>query len=60
LTVTDEPRPCRPEVEEGLLRIAQEAANNANRHAEGREIDVALEYRGRRSFTPTLLHEGQL
>jgi signal transduction histidine kinase len=43
-TVSGEPRPCAPEVEEELLRIAQEAANNANRHAQAKEIRVALEY----------------
>jgi signal transduction histidine kinase/ligand-binding sensor domain-containing protein len=43
-TVSGEPRPCSPEVEEELLRIAQEAANNANRHAQASEIRIALEY----------------
>jgi signal transduction histidine kinase/ligand-binding sensor domain-containing protein len=46
LTVTGEPRPCTPEIEEELLRIAQEAANNANRHAQASEIRIALEYSG--------------
>ena len=43
-TVTGEPRPCPPEVEEELLRIAQEAANNASRHAQASEIHIGLEY----------------
>jgi signal transduction histidine kinase/ligand-binding sensor domain-containing protein len=44
VTVTGRPRPCPPEIEEELLRIAQEAANNANRHAEATEIRIALGY----------------
>ncbi|HJZ99096.1 MAG TPA: two-component regulator propeller domain-containing protein [Candidatus Solibacter sp.] len=47
LHVTGEPVPCTPEIEEELLRIAQEAANNANRHAGAKEIRIALEYSGR-------------
>jgi signal transduction histidine kinase/ligand-binding sensor domain-containing protein len=43
-TVSGGLRPCSPEVEEELLRIAQEAANNANRHAQASEIRIALEY----------------
>jgi signal transduction histidine kinase/ligand-binding sensor domain-containing protein len=44
LTVVGEPRACTPEIEEELLRIAQEAANNANRHAQASEIRIALDY----------------
>jgi ligand-binding sensor domain-containing protein/signal transduction histidine kinase len=44
VTVAGEPRPCPPEVEEELLRIAQEAASNAARHAHANEIRIALEY----------------
>jgi two-component system sensor histidine kinase DegS len=44
VTVTGRPRPCPPEIEEELLRIAQEAANNANRHAQATEIRIALDY----------------
>jgi signal transduction histidine kinase len=44
VTVTGHPRPCSPEIEEELLRIAQEAANNANRHAQATEIRIALDY----------------
>jgi signal transduction histidine kinase/ligand-binding sensor domain-containing protein len=47
LNVTGEPVLCTPEIEEELLRIAQEAANNANRHAGANEIRIALEYSGR-------------
>jgi signal transduction histidine kinase/ligand-binding sensor domain-containing protein len=47
LHVTGEPIHCTPEIEEELLRIAQEAANNANRHAGAKEIRLALEYGGR-------------
>jgi signal transduction histidine kinase len=47
LHVTGQPVACTPEIEEELLRIAQEAANNANRHAEAKEIRIDLEYRER-------------
>jgi signal transduction histidine kinase/ligand-binding sensor domain-containing protein len=46
LRITGEPVACTPEIEEELLRIAQEAANNANRHAGATEIRVEVEYRG--------------
>jgi hypothetical protein len=39
--VSGEPLPCSPEVEEELLRIAQEASSNANRHAQAKEIRIA-------------------
>jgi signal transduction histidine kinase/ligand-binding sensor domain-containing protein len=42
--LTGEPRACTPEIEEELLRIAQEATNNANRHADATEIRIALDY----------------
>jgi signal transduction histidine kinase/ligand-binding sensor domain-containing protein len=45
LHVTGEPLACRPEIREELLRIAEEAANNANRHAGAKEIRIAVEYR---------------
>jgi signal transduction histidine kinase len=45
VTVSGDARPCSPEVEEELLRIAQEATNNASRHAQASEIRIALEYR---------------
>jgi hypothetical protein len=44
VAVTGHPRPRSPEIEEELLRIAQEAANNANRHAQATEIRIALDY----------------
>jgi len=44
VTFTGQRRRCPPEVEEELLRIAQEAANNANRHAQANEIRIALDY----------------
>jgi signal transduction histidine kinase len=44
LTVSGRPLPCPPELEEELLRIAQEAINNANRHAQPSEIRAALAY----------------
>jgi signal transduction histidine kinase/ligand-binding sensor domain-containing protein len=44
VAVTGEARPCSAEVEEELLRIAQESANNANRHAQASEIRIGLEY----------------
>ena len=47
VSVSGQPRPCSPEVEEDLLRIAQEAANNASRHAQAREIRIALDYSAR-------------
>jgi signal transduction histidine kinase/ligand-binding sensor domain-containing protein len=44
LAVSGQPRLLEPDVEEELLRIAQEAANNASRHAEPNEIRIALDY----------------
>src|SRR4029077_12612607 len=44
VTVSGQPRSCSPDIEEELLRIAQEAANNASRHAQASEIRIALEY----------------
>jgi signal transduction histidine kinase len=38
------PRPLRPEVENDLLRIAQEAITNAMRHANAKTIEVELTY----------------
>jgi signal transduction histidine kinase len=42
--LSGQPRACTPEIEEELLRIAQEATNNANRHSDATEIRIALEY----------------
>ena len=44
VTVSGQPRSCSPEIEEELLRIAQEATNNASQHAQPNEIRIALEY----------------
>ncbi|MBV9745900.1 MAG: ATP-binding protein, partial [Acidobacteriia bacterium] len=58
LTVSGQPRPCTPEVEEELLRIAQEATNNAIQHAEANEIRIALEYSAR-SVTLSISDDGR-
>jgi signal transduction histidine kinase/ligand-binding sensor domain-containing protein len=42
--MTGEPRIVAPELEEELLRIAQEAVNNASRHANANRILVTLDY----------------
>jgi len=57
-TATGEPRACASEVAEELLRIAQEAANNANRHAEASEIRIALEY-GVTALTLSISDDGR-
>ena len=44
MAVTGQPCPYPAEVEEELLRIAQEALNNAVRHAQPREIHLRLQY----------------
>jgi signal transduction histidine kinase/ligand-binding sensor domain-containing protein len=44
LSVTGEPRPCSRKVEDELLRIGQEAVNNAVRHAQPTVIRVELTY----------------
>ena len=44
LTVEGERR-LAPDVEQGLFRIAQEALNNALKHAQARRIDVTLDLR---------------
>jgi len=58
VAVTGQPRQCPPEIEEELLRIAQEAANNANRHAQPNEIRIALDY-GARSLTLSVSDDGR-
>ena len=42
--VTGQPRPMREDVDEAVLRIAQEAVANAVRHAGASEIQVSLAY----------------
>jgi signal transduction histidine kinase len=44
-------------VEEELLRIAQEAINNANQHAQANEIRIALAYSGS-SLTLSISDDG--
>jgi signal transduction histidine kinase len=58
VTVSGEPVCCSPEVEEELLHIAQEAINNANRHARAQEIRVTLEY-CRKSVTLSVSDDGR-
>jgi ligand-binding sensor domain-containing protein len=58
VTVSGQPRPCSHEIEEELLRIAQEAANNANRHAHATEIQIALDY-GVNSLTLSISDDGR-
>lgn len=50
-------RRCSPQVEEQLLRIAQEAITNAIQHGRADEIDVALEY-SRRSVSLSVSDNG--
>jgi signal transduction histidine kinase len=57
-TVSGSARALPLEIEEELLRIAQEAANNANRHAEAGEIQIALEYT-RASLTLSVIDDGK-
>lgn len=40
------PRPLEPEVEENLLRIAQEALNNILHHAAANEVEIVLAFEG--------------
>jgi len=56
-TVSGQPRPCAPEVEEELLRIAQEAINNAGKHAQANQIRIDLEY-GASSLTLSISDDG--
>jgi signal transduction histidine kinase/ligand-binding sensor domain-containing protein len=58
VAVSGSPRPCPPEVEEELLRIAQEAASNATRHAQANEIRIALDY-GETSLTLSVCDDGK-
>ena len=53
-----EPRSLIPEIEEELLRIAQEAVHNAIRHAQAKSIQVALEYT-KKTLTLTVSDDGR-
>ncbi len=43
-TLTGEPRPLHPELEVGLLRIAQEALANIRKHSKARHATLTLSY----------------
>jgi signal transduction histidine kinase/ligand-binding sensor domain-containing protein len=58
LTIVGRPRPLPPEIEEELLRIAQEATNNAIRHAKPNEIHLVAEY-GVRSLRLQIKDDGR-
>lgn len=53
-----EPRTLAPELEEELLRIAQEAVHNASQHARANKILVALEYT-RKALILTITDDGR-
>ena len=53
-----QPRPCPPEVEEDLLRIAQEAAGNASRHADSNAIRIFLKFQAG-SLTLSISDDGK-
>jgi signal transduction histidine kinase/ligand-binding sensor domain-containing protein len=57
ISVTGAPWQCAQEVEEQLLRIGQEALNNAVRHGRARRIDVALDY-GQDALTVRVTDDG--
>jgi len=43
-TLTGEPRPLHPELEVGLLRVAQEALTNIRKHAKASHANLTLSY----------------
>ncbi len=57
IAVTGTPWQCAQEVEEQLLRIGQEALNNAVRHGRATRIDVALDY-GQDALTVRVTDDG--
>ncbi|HMA32994.1 MAG TPA: hybrid sensor histidine kinase/response regulator transcription factor [Chloroflexia bacterium] len=59
-TVSGAPVPVRPAVEDGLLRIAQEALHNVRRHATASSVQVRLEYdSGAQQLVLTVEDDGQ-
>jgi signal transduction histidine kinase/ligand-binding sensor domain-containing protein len=58
LSIVGRPRPLPAEIEEELLRIAQEATNNAIRHAQANEIHLLAEY-GVRSLRLQITDDGR-
>jgi signal transduction histidine kinase/ligand-binding sensor domain-containing protein len=58
LNIVGRPRPLPPEIAEDLLRIAEEATNNAIRHAQPNEIHVVVEY-GARSLRLQIKDDGR-
>ena len=58
LNIAGRPRPFPPEIEEELLRIAEEATNNAIRHAQPNEIQIVVEY-GVRSLRLQIKDDGR-
>jgi len=46
VTTTGDPRPMRPEIEVALLRTAQEALANVERHAAASRVGLTLSYMG--------------
>lgn len=58
LNIVGRPRPLSLEIEEELLRIAEEATNNAIRHAQPTEIHVVVDY-GVRSLRLQIKDDGR-
>jgi signal transduction histidine kinase len=58
LKVVGRSRPLPPDIEEELLRIVEEATNNAIRHAQPNEIHILVEY-GVRSLRLQIKDDGR-
>jgi len=54
---TGRSRPCSPNAQEQLMRIAREAMSNAVKHGQADNIDVAIEYK-RRRVTVRIVDDG--